>query len=176
VIKNLAQHHSQDISFCCRHFKVSRSGFYAWKNRPESAREQNRKVLLFKIKSIHSTSRETYGSPRVHATLRKDGVEISENTVAAIMRENKISAKSKRRFKVVTTNSNHNLPVAQRHFQTAVTEVVGPQQVWVGDITYSTPSRSGPAGSRKERTSMNGMRVSTKGVYRHSTVLCYKRA
>lgn len=142
MIKKLVELHCLEVSYCCRLFKVSRSGYYAWTDRPESARSQNRRVFLIKIQTIHEVSRQTYGSPRVHASLRKDGVAISENTVAQIMRENKISAKSKRRFKVVTTNSNHNLPVAQRHFKTAVTEVARPQQVWVGDITY-IPTKEG---------------------------------
>jgi len=136
MIKLLSEVHFMSISFCCSYFKVSRSGYYAWLNRPESARDKSRKVLLFKIKTNHGVSREAYGSPRVHAVLAKEGHKCSENTVAKIMRQNKLSAMLKRRFKVVTTNSNHNLPIAERHYKITNTVIEQPQQVWVGDITY----------------------------------------
>lgn len=136
MINNLTLNHGLSVNLCCSYFKVSRSGYYAFNSRSESARQLRRKDLLFKIKTIHSTSRETYGSPRVHAVLLKDGNSCSKNTVAEIMRENKLSAKSKRRFKVVTTDSKHDLPIAERHYQITKTVVEVPQQVWVGDITY----------------------------------------
>jgi transposase InsO family protein len=142
MIKTLSEVHFMRISFCCRYLKVSRSGYYAWLSRPESPRDQSRKVLLFKIKTIHSVSRETYGSPRVYAVLAKEGHACSENTVAKIMQQNKLSALSKRRFKIVTTNSNHNLPIAERYYKITNTVVAEPQQVWVGDITY-IPTKEG---------------------------------
>lgn len=137
MINNLVLNHKMRVSFCCRYFKVSRSGYYAFKYRPElSPRKRQRQDLAVKIKTIHLESRETYGSPRVHAVLLKGGKSCSKNTVAEIMRENKLSAQSKRRFKVVTTDSKHQLPIAERHYQIAKTKVEQPQQVWVGDITY----------------------------------------
>ena len=136
MIKRLSLDLKFPVSYSCRFFNVSRSGYYLWLNRGESRQSCNRKRLLLKIKLIHSTSKQTYGSPRVHAALLKDGAQCSENTVAKIMRENKISALQKRRFKVITTDTNHSLPIAERHYQTAVTPIAQPQQVWAGDITY----------------------------------------
>ena len=95
----------------CRVLGVSRSGYYAWRKRPKSEREKENRRLLTMIRAIHQESRQTYGSPRVHAELRDRGVCCGENRVARLMHENDIRAKQGRAFKR-TTNSDHDLPVA----------------------------------------------------------------
>jgi putative transposase len=142
MIKNLSASSCISSKLSCRVLKVSRSGYYAWCNRPQSGRSIRRDQLLFKIRTIHARSRETYGSPRVHAVLKNNGNSCSKNTVAKIMRVNRISAKLKRRFKVITTDSRHDLPIAERHYKTTSTSIAKPEQVWVGDITY-IPTKEG---------------------------------
>jgi putative transposase len=114
--------------------EVSISGYYAWIKRPESALQQENKQIVEQIKLIHKQSRETYGSPRIYQNLQEKGISCSENRVARLMKKHKIAAKRKRRF-MVTTDSKHNLPVAEnilnQDFQTTK-----PNEKWVNDITY----------------------------------------
>nr|WP_103027164.1 IS3 family transposase [Salinibacter altiplanensis] len=113
---------------------VSRSRYYAWLKRPESQREKNDRRLLTMIKAIHRESRQTYGSPRVHAELRSRGVRCGENRVARLMRENDIQAKQRATFKC-TTNSDHDLPVAPNRLDRQF-EADGPNRKWTCNITY----------------------------------------
>jgi transposase InsO family protein len=118
----------------CRILSVSRSGYYAWLRKPKSNRYKANEKLLARIKSIHTQSRGLYGSPRITLKLRSEGVKCSRNRVARLMKENHIAAITKRKFKA-TTNSKHNLPVADNvlNQQFAVDQ---PYKVWVSDITY----------------------------------------
>lgn len=118
----------------CQVFKVSRSGFYAWLERPKSCREIRNRELLKKILEIFKKSRETYGSPRITRQLKKQGVTCNKNRVARIMRNNHIVAKTKTKFKA-TTNSKHNYPVAENLLNQNFS-ADRPGQVWVADITY----------------------------------------
>jgi putative transposase len=127
-----------DVKFSCKMLKVSRSGFYAWKSRPISERQTQNDRLVAKIRAVYDESRRTYGSPRVHAALKEDGVECSENRVARVMKKNKIVSITKKKFRVKTTDSNHSGPIAKRIFETerAKVTLTAPNQVWAGDITY----------------------------------------
>ena len=105
-------HRSQfRVSMMCRVLEVSRSGYYAWRKRPASSRETENSALAEKIKSIHTKSRKTYGSPRIHRRLISEGFQCSRGRVARLMRKHGIRAKSKRKF-VVTTDSKHDFEVA----------------------------------------------------------------
>jgi len=99
------------VRLMCRVLEASPSGFYDWLRRPESPRAAEDQALVAKIQVVHSESRQTYGSPRVHASLKAEGYRIGRNRVARLMRENDIRAKTKRKFKV-TTDSRHDHPVA----------------------------------------------------------------
>ncbi len=121
-------------SMMCRVLEVSRSGYYAWRSRPESNRETENKALAEKIKTIHKKSRKTYGSPRIHRRLMAEGFRCSRGRVARLMRRHDIRAKSKRKF-VVTTDSKHNFPVAENLLDRQF-DVESPNQAWVSDITY----------------------------------------
>jgi len=113
---------------------VSRSGYYGWRRRPCSRRQRENEQVLMEIKESHRKSKGTYGSPRVTADIRAKGIPCGKNRVARIMRKNGIVARSRRKFKA-TTNSKHNLPVAEnllgQKFHTD-----GPNKIWVSDISY----------------------------------------
>ena len=70
-------------------------------------------MIVAEIKRIHALPRhDDYGSPRMHRELIHQGVECSVNTVAKLMRDNQIQARRKPKFRISTTDSKHNLPVA----------------------------------------------------------------
>ena len=122
---------------CCETLDLSRASFYAWKSRPPSPRAIEDEALLSRIRSIHEKTDQTYGSPRMTKELRAEGHLCGKNRVARIMRENEIASEAVRKFKVTTTDSNHDLPIAERLFETEnVENVWAPNQVFAGDITY----------------------------------------
>lgn len=124
----------------CRVLQVSPSAYYAWRVRPESRRVREDRRLLVEIKAIHQAKREVYGSPRLHAELRAQGLCLSEKRVARLMRAGGIRAKQKRKFKV-TTDSQHSHPVAPNLLERDF-EASAPNKKWVADITY-IPTREG---------------------------------
>jgi len=119
----------------CHVLQVSRSGYYAWVDRPPSASEQRRKEQIEAIRATHEASFGTYGSPRIHAELAEKKIGVCVNTVAKLMKQAQIRSIMHRKFVVRTTDSNHDLPVApnllERQF---VAEL--PDQKWCCDITY----------------------------------------
>jgi len=97
---------------CCV-LAVSTSGYYAWRGRPQSQRAQDNLELVKRIKEVHTASRETYGSPRVHAELvQGQGIHCNKKRVERLMRIHDIRGRSQRRRRVQTTDSSHSLPVA----------------------------------------------------------------
>ncbi len=109
-------------------------GYYAWRKRPESKRKKENQQIVEEIKEIHKQSRNTYGSPRMYAELKKQNIACSENRVARLMRLHQIAAKRKRRF-VVTTDSKHDLPVAENTLNQDF-QATQANEKWVTDITY----------------------------------------
>ncbi len=95
----------------CSVLDVSESGYFAWKRRPASRRQNEDLVLLAHIRSQFSMSNETYGAPRMHVELKEDGLAIGRHRVARLMRDNGLKALQKRRYKK-TTDSGHASPVA----------------------------------------------------------------
>jgi transposase InsO family protein len=118
----------------CRVLKQFRSGYYAWCNRPASARTQENAILSHQIQHIYDTSRQSYGSPRIKAALVAQGWTISRQRVLRLMAKLGISARSKRKFKV-TTDSKHAWPIAENHLDRDFT-TTEPDRVWVADMTY----------------------------------------
>lgn len=118
----------------CRLAEISRGGFYASRNRPESRRTRRNRYLLVLIKEVWEESNRTYGSRRVHAELRDRGNRCGLNRVARLMRRHGIVAVQHRKYRP-TTDSGHDFPVApnllRRDFR-----VAEPDRVWVADITY----------------------------------------
>ena len=119
----------------CRTLEVSRSGFYDWLGREESARAAEDRRLANLIAGIFAESRRTYGAPRVHRELRHRGVRCGRKRVARLMKAAGLRSKVLKRFRVRTTDSNHNFAIAPdlvgREFA-----VSAPNLVWVADITY----------------------------------------
>jgi transposase InsO family protein len=126
--------HTWPVTLMCDALAVSTSGFYAWMARPTSEQETRRQAILDEIRVIHADFAQRYGSPRIHKELFSRGVSCSVNTVAKIMHDNDIHAKTKRKFRH-TTDSNHSRPVAEnlldRQFNPSK-----PNEVWLADITY----------------------------------------
>jgi len=137
----IQQHHQQfPIVAMCRTLRVSASGYYEWRDRPQSLRAAENRRLLAQIKATHVRSRRTYGRRRVHAQLRAQGVPCSRNRVARLMRSQGLRAVGRRRFRA-TTDSRHRFPVAPNLLARDFT-ATAPNQVWVSDITY-LPSEEG---------------------------------
>jgi putative transposase len=129
---------SKEVAFpvlaMCNVLGVTRSGFYAWKKRPTSARARADAQLAVEVAATHDKSRKRYGSPRIHRALRKKGVRVGAKRIARLMRAAGIVGRQKRRFRR-TTDSNHLNPIAPnvlaRDFEPAA-----PNHAWVGDVTY----------------------------------------
>ena len=128
------------VSRLCRALEVSASGYYAWKNRPESTRAKINRRLTTKIGLFHKLSREIYGSPRIHRDLVDAGEQVGVNRVARLMNQHGIQSKMAKKF-VITTNSKNTLQPApdrlKRHF-----DVETPNKAWVSDTTF-IPTRQG---------------------------------
>lgn len=122
------------VELMCRVLGVSRSGFYAWRNRAPARRTLSTARLAAAIKAIFKRSRRNYGSPRVHAELRAQGFFVGLNQVARLMRAMNLVAKRRRRFKA-TTDSKHTLPTSPNKLARAFDQA-GPNAAWVTDITY----------------------------------------
>lgn len=124
----------------CQTLAVSPSGYYAWRQRQTRPPDPHLPALLKQIERIHEQSHGTYGSPRVHAQLRKEGFHHNRKRIARLMRLKGLVGRRKTR-KVTTTDSRHDHPVAEnllnREFQAEA-----PNAKWVADITY-IPTREG---------------------------------
>ena len=125
-----AQEVAFPVNVMCRLLEVSRSGYYAWKERPEAPLDAAKVAVAAEVEAAHRRSRGTYGSPRIHRDLRARGVRISRKRVERLMREKGLKGAQKRRFRC-TTDSRHTLPIApnelDRNFDPSQ-----PDRVWAG--------------------------------------------
>ncbi len=122
------------ITLMCRVLEVSRSGYYAWLSRTPSAAEVRREELTEQVAVIHAEVKARYGSPRIHAELVAQGTPCCVNTVARVMQEAGIAAKTKRKFRQ-TTDSNHSRPVAENILDQEFNPEE-PNVSWCADVTY----------------------------------------
>ena len=122
----------------CELYGVTRGGYYAWRQRGESLRSKQDKVILKDIEEIFQESRGTYGSPRIFQALRKRGWKLGEKRVARIMRENGIRARAQKIYKRCPEVHKHFVRVPNHQLGKEVKE---PNQVWVGDITFLRAAR-----------------------------------
>lgn len=118
----------------CNVFHVSRSGYYEWTKRKESARSKRRKQLEQQIRRIFIDSRRLYGSPKVWHALKQQGIHVSQKTVARIMKDLGLKSRTVKKYKA-TTNSKHNLPVAENVLNQQFV-AKKPNEVWMADITF----------------------------------------
>lgn len=117
----------------CRALGVSVSGYYAWRSRPPSQHQQTDAVLLKDIQTAYQAGRGLYGSPRIHAVLRQQGIRCSRKRVARVMRQHGIHSRRRPKRRGSTTDSRHHRPVApnllKRDFSADASN-----EKWVGDI------------------------------------------
>ena len=128
------------VTRMCKVLNVSPSGYYAWRNRPVSAREMANRELYNKIEAVYNESHEIYGSPRIYRDLKKQNVACSENRVARLMRLRGLRAKQTKLYKT-TTRRNKADPVAPNLLKRDF-EADRPNQKWLTDITY-IPTQEG---------------------------------
>jgi len=121
----------------CLHLEVSASGYYDWQRRLSrpGQRAMEDQALAQEIGRIHTRSRETYGAPRVEKELRQKGRCHGRNRVARLMKEQGLCGRHKGRYRVQTTDSNHDQPLAP-NLMAQTAPATAPNQIWVGDITY----------------------------------------
>ena len=126
------------VSTMCRVLKVSKSGYYGWRQRPPSARDRADAALTERIERMHRDSRETYGAPRVHAELRFSGVRCGRKRVARLMRNAGLVGCGGRRKSIRTTRrgEGERVPVAPDLVERNFTPE-DPNRLWVADITYA---------------------------------------
>jgi transposase InsO family protein len=113
---------------------VSRSGYYAWLEREESPRDQANRELVQKIKEIQREAKYRYGSPRVTKKLHREGISAGHNRVARLMREHRLQARTKGRYRS-TTKASESRPEAPNVLGRSFV-VSGVNVAWVSDITY----------------------------------------
>ncbi len=131
----LAHENEYGVKAMCRVLGVSRSGYYAWRNRAESPRTQANERLLVQIREEYQLSRKTYGSPRIHAALRRKGVSCSRKRVARLMYLDQIVARPARRFVPHTTQRNPEARPAPNLLNQDFSSPA-PDRKWVSDMTY----------------------------------------
>jgi putative transposase len=128
LVDALKSHYPLDL--LCEALDLSKSGYHAWKARPQSPRAQADQQLASEIALVHQRSRRTYGSPRVRRQLRLQG-----RRVARLMRAQQLTGRSRQRRRPKTTDRRHGGPIA-RNLLRDQPQATQPNQIWVTDITY----------------------------------------
>jgi len=129
------------VAAMARVLGVSKAGFYAWLRHSPSAHAVADAALLKRIRTIHASSRQTYGAPRVHAELRARGEKHGRKRIARLMRDGGLVGASHRRGGPVTTQRDKEARPAPDLVDRDFT-ATGPNQLWVADITY-VPTMAG---------------------------------
>jgi len=122
------------VRMMCRLLKVSASGYYAWRTRPESSRATSDRALMPEIRRVHQDSKGVYGSPRVHAELVANGIRVGRHKVSRLMRLARLRGCPRRRFRV-TTQRDPSHPVARNLLRQDFSSDA-PNRIWAADITY----------------------------------------
>lgn len=117
----------------CRVYGVTRAGFYAWLKREPSQRHVEDRQLLAKIRQVHNESRSTYGSPRIAQAIRQGGMEVGENRVARLMRQERIKARAVGLYRSNPGSHAFFTSIPNRELAALADR---PNNVWVGDVTY----------------------------------------
>ena len=125
------------ITALCQALEVSASGYYGWEQRKSSPgpRALEEQQLRTEITRIHQDSRMTYGAPRVQMSLRSRGRRHGRNRIARLMRQEGLVGRQRRRYRLRTTDSNHDQPIAPNRLA-QLPKASRPNQIWAADITY----------------------------------------
>jgi len=122
------------IQMMCRLLCVSRSGYYASKTRPESARAKKDRELIKEIKRIHTESKGVYGSPKIRDELVDEGFSVGRHKVARLMRLERLKGIPKRRYRITTQQDPRYTPAKNLLGQDFSADK--PDHRWVADVTY----------------------------------------
>jgi transposase InsO family protein len=127
----------------CDALQVSPSGYYGWALRQSAPgpRAREDQALAAQVETLHQQSRQTYGSPRIVAALRARGQRHGRRRIARLMKQQGLCGRQKRRYRVQTTDSHHDHPIAPNRLAEAPSPTAS-NQIWVADITY-IPTQAG---------------------------------
>ena len=123
------------IRALCLALEVSASGYYDWHHSKTSLRRLEDEQLKEKIQRIHRDSRQTYGAPRIQMHLRQQGQRHGRNRIARLMRQQGVFGRQNKRYRLRTTDSHHDEPIAPNRLAMAPA-ATRPNQIWAADITY----------------------------------------
>ena len=146
---------SYPLTKLCRWLGVTPSGFYAWRQRPESTHVREDRRLKVLVQASFSESKQRYGSPRIHADLIEQDEQVSRKRVIRLMQEDGLKARTRKRFKL-TTMSDHNQPVAA-NFLDRQFEAAAPNQRWVGTRPSLSSARAASSISPSSSTCSRGL-------------------
>lgn len=134
---NFVQQHrgTWPIRIMCKVLGISSSGYYAWSGRSESKRTAANRQLLDDIRRIHIASSGTYGSPRVHAVMHRNGQNVGRGRIETLMRRAGIFGLAALPRRARTTESRHSYPIAPNLLARNFT-AQAPNQIWLADLTY----------------------------------------
>ena len=127
------------VQMMCVLLRVSRSGYYAWRGRPDSARARRDRVLTDQIRALHRASGGVYGSPKIHRELLTDGVFCGRHKVARLMRQAGLRGCPKKRYRI---NSSPAAAVQAANLLAQNFRAAQANERWVSDITF-IPTRQG---------------------------------
>ncbi len=132
VKKNTEQY---PVTSMCKVLKISKSGYYDWRNRKPGKREHKKQILQNEVQRFYLRSHGVYGYRKVHEDLVQESkIKCCLESVRLAMRDNGLISKVKKKY-VVTTDSNHDYKCADNILNREFT-VDRPNSVWVADITY----------------------------------------
>ncbi len=119
----------------CKVMKVSVSGYYYWLKHPVGSRTVKEQELLVDIHRIHEDSKKRYGSPRIASELREQGISVSRPRLARLMKKASIKSIIRKKYRVQTTDSDHEYAIAENHLNRDFSAQANGQK-WVSDLTY----------------------------------------
>jgi len=122
------------VSRMCSVLKVSRNGYYDWRDRPQSRRSQENQQVTAEIHRVHKRSKQSYGAQKTWRELRAEGFNWGRHRIARLRREAGIEARRKRRFRI-TTQSRAGAVAAKNRLKQRF-EAKAVDRIWVGDITF----------------------------------------
>jgi len=125
-----------DVDVMCAVFSVTRAGFYAWLNRPESPRAVRARELSEQIMLVHQETDGIYGSIKITKELCARDHPADRKTIAKLMQGMGLFSKVCRKFRMQTTDSRHDDPIAPNTLEQNFAKADAPDKIWAADITY----------------------------------------